>query len=96
MVSRMISGGSAGLMMMMALPFRAADAFDRAGGGAVNLVDVLARAGAGGFGRHGGDDLAVRHLLHARHGGQTIGMVAWPRPVTILTFISPAHVFRAG
>ena len=44
-MSRMISGGSAGLRMMIALPrFGAADRFDRVRGGLGELVDVGARA----------------------------------------------------
>src|SRR5690606_3971281 len=46
----------------------AADLLDRARGGAGEFVDVLARAGTGGLARHGGDDLAVGHRLHAGDG----------------------------
>jgi hypothetical protein len=67
MVSRMISGGSAGLMTMMALPFGRRQFLDRAGGGAGELVDVLARAGADRAARYRGHDFAVAHGLHARN-----------------------------
>src|SRR6218665_481082 len=62
-VSRMISGGSAGWMMMMALPLPAAPRR-----GARELVDVLARARADRAAGDGGHDLAVGHGLHAADG----------------------------
>ena len=92
----MMSGGSAGLRMMMALPLRgAADLLHRAGGGAGELVDVLARARAGRLARHGGDDLGVATGC-TRETAATMGMVAWPPQVTMLTFISclPMCSFR--
>jgi hypothetical protein len=63
----MISGGSAGFRMMMALPFLAPP-FHRAGCGAGELVDVLSRARAGRFARHGSHNFAIRHRLHTAHG----------------------------
>src|SRR6218665_2972191 len=76
-VSRMISGGSAGVMMMMALPCLAPPTFSTpppaafpAGPrrGARDLVDVLARARADRAAGDGGHDLAVDHGLHAADG----------------------------
>src|SRR5690554_2783279 len=48
---------------------RATHLLDGTGGGAGELVDVLARARTDRAGGHGGDDLAVLHRLHAGHCG---------------------------
>ena len=54
----------------------AADLFDRTGGGAGELVDVLAGAGADRAAGHGGDDLAIGHRLHAATRPPPSG--SWP------------------
>ena len=69
-VSRMMSGGSAGLRMMIALPRLAPPTFSIAARrGARELVDVLAGAGPGRARGHGRHDLGVRDRLHAAHRG---------------------------
>ena len=88
----MISGGSAGLMMMMALPFSAPPTFSTALAVVrVNSSMFLRVPGPADLGRHGRDDLAKPPS--GRGTAATIRMVAWPPQVTMLTFIAPlAHV----
>ena len=89
-VSRMIIGGSAGLRMMIALPrCGAADRLDAGRGGAGELVDVGAGAGAGRRAGHRRDDLGVGDPDGGRaETAATIGIVAWPPQVIMLTFIA--------
>ncbi len=69
-VSRMMSGGSAGLMMMIALPRLAPPTRSSAARrGARELVDVLARPGPDRLRSDGGDDLRILDRLHAGHRG---------------------------
>ena len=63
-------------------PRCAAHAFDSARRGLRKLVDIGAGAGAGGFARDTGDDLAVMHLA-TRFTAATMGMVACPPQLTI-------------
>ena len=66
----MISGGSAGLMMMIALPLRAPpDLLDRRRGRPREFVDILARSWPGRFRRDRRDNLAVRYRLDTGDGG---------------------------
>ena len=64
----------------------AADVLDRAGRGLGELVDVGARARAGRLRGDRGDDLGVRRRATTRETAATIGIVAWPPQVTMLTF----------
>src|SRR5699024_10545675 len=48
--------------------FRSAYAFDRGGGGARKLIDIIARSGSDGFGRNGRDDLRVFNGLYTCDG----------------------------
>ena len=88
MVSRIISGGSAGLMMMMALPSFAPPT--EATAAAVVRVNssMLARVP----GPTDLDDTVATISPYAtgctRDTAATIGTVAWPPQVTIFTFIS--------
>ena len=67
-MSRIMIGGSAGLMMMIAPP-SPRDDLDGARRRAGKLVDVVPRARADALRRDGRDDLAVGDGLHARHRG---------------------------
>ncbi len=86
MVSRMISGGSAGLMMMMALPRRAPPMRSTA--------PAVVRVNSSMFWRVPGptDFEATVATISAYSTGctrltaATMGMVAWPPHVTMLTF----------
>ena len=86
-MSRMISGGSAGLRTMIALPrLGAADLLDGRGGGLGELVDVGAGARPGRLARR-----SRRRSRRSATGvtpatAATIGIVAWPPQVTMLTF----------
>ncbi|MNF75238.1 hypothetical protein D3C84_572970 [compost metagenome] len=85
----MISGGSAGLMMMIALPFFAPPTFSTA-------LEVV-RVNSSMFFRVPGptDFEAAVAMISAYSTGCTLdtaatsGMVAWPPQVTMLTFITP-------
>ena len=83
----MIIGGSAGLRMMIALPLSAPPMVSTpVAGGAGELVDVGAGARTGRERRDRGDDLGVRHRARRARPRATIGIVAWPPQVIMLTF----------
>jgi hypothetical protein len=67
---------------------RAADLLDRARRGAREFVDVLARAGADGWTTRW-RRFRRSFTFCTRDTAATIGIVAWPPQVTMLTFISP-------
>ena len=80
-------GGSAGLRMMIALPRSAPPIVSTpARGGPGELVDVRPRARAGRAARRRGDDLGVATPASTRETAATIGIVAWPPQVIMLTF----------
>nr|ACN62970.1 acetaldehyde dehydrogenase [Diaphorobacter sp. PCA039] len=95
-VSRMISGGSAGLMTMMALPFWAPPTF--------SMAPAVVRVNSSMFLRVPGPaerlDTVATISPYAtgctRLTAATMGMVAWPPQVTMFTFISalPTCSFR--
>ena len=88
MVSRMISGGSAGLRMMIALPRLAPPTF--------SMPLAVVRVNSSMFLRVPGPadfEATVATISPyatgcTRETAATIGIVAWPPQVTMLTFIS--------
>src|SRR3954453_1626080 len=90
MVSRMIIGGSAGLRMMIALPRSAPPIVSTpAAVGRVNS-SMLARVPGPADIEETEATISAYDTVAARETAATIGMVAWPPHVIMLTFVAPA------